>query len=662
MIPYREVSLAADKYKPVIEDYEIKVWNKGLITRIENDEVLPKSAAEDVLNWFPLGDRIELRRGRQLMGAEVAGVGLVTGFGVARRYDESGTERLFSSRDRKIEYYDDATDAWIESGANVLPAGASGEDVAFSPYNSITGSFMFASSPNSSIYKIPAANPASVVDLLSTDFRGKIKIAQSRMKLWDRKDANGGRDKTGLYGSYIDKDELADFTEILAEAAATGDGATLTFSGTLAFKAGFPKRTCMYVRITDGVEILTDDRDGNLVGNLGGTGTINYATGAYSVTFHTAPLNLAPITASYYWEDTTANGIADFSKSATRTAGQGFRFAQDEGGALQNVGTISGDDYCLHTVRTYKLTLGTDDTTATNLIYRVRAGIPNWRAVEESEDGLYYIHALDVAEPAIRLLKPSVLNIDALPKSISDNLNLSPYRFEKGVLREWGQYILAAGRESSETINNRCFFFHKVWKTWTITDFRLSDAISYKGQLVGGDSGSANRFVLFSGLTDEEVEIQNFYTLGKMNLGNSGIKVTNLMVLGGMIGPEQAIKAEISLDNGPFVEVGGSDVTDGAGVTTHHYAIEGTGDYVDQSASHTIGATLAGDELIGSISGGTDIELSPYRREFRINTDRYKFIRVRFSAVKVGYASVSDLVLKDNRFKGRTEPAKYVVN
>jgi len=40
----------------------------------------------------------------------------------------------------------------------------------------------------------------------------------------------------------------------------------------------------MYPSVTDGVETFVDDRDGNMVGNLGGTGTINYATGGGTAT------------------------------------------------------------------------------------------------------------------------------------------------------------------------------------------------------------------------------------------------------------------------------------------------------------------------------------------------------------------------------------------
>jgi len=65
----------------------------------------------------------------------------------------------------------------------------------------------------------------------------------------------------------------------------------------------------MYISVTDGTETFKDDRNGNMVGDLGGTGTVNYATGAVSVTFVTAPTNSQAITTTYYWEDSTSTGI-----------------------------------------------------------------------------------------------------------------------------------------------------------------------------------------------------------------------------------------------------------------------------------------------------------------------------------------------------------------
>lgn len=66
----------------------------------------------------------------------------------------------------------------------------------------------------------------------------------------------------------------------ISERAAIGNG-TATYNGTL---TGIPIVTGT-LQITDGAEIFTDNTDGTLSGNAGGTGTIIYSTGVWSVTF-----------------------------------------------------------------------------------------------------------------------------------------------------------------------------------------------------------------------------------------------------------------------------------------------------------------------------------------------------------------------------------------
>ncbi len=74
----------------------------------------------------------------------------------------------------------------------------------------------------------------------------------------------------------------------------TGDGGA-AYSGTLGL---FPI-TPGDLSITDGVETLQDNGSGVLVGDDGGSGTINYTTGAYSVTFNAVVAGGTAIEATY---------------------------------------------------------------------------------------------------------------------------------------------------------------------------------------------------------------------------------------------------------------------------------------------------------------------------------------------------------------------------
>jgi hypothetical protein len=697
----------------------LKNWDKGLVNRIEKESA-PRGSASDCLNWHFLGDRIELRRGQQLLGGETAEPERVTFVKTARRYD--GTEVLFWGYLRKFLYYDDATGASVEIGSDLLPVDASGEDVSSTLYQSLAGSFLLASSPNSSIYKIPAANPASAVDLQEDTYRGHIKAMLGRLALWNRKDKYGGGDKTGIYLSAIDKDSLADYPRTTAEDVGTGDGTERTFAGTLAFKAAAPKKTVHFMRFAGGIaspknisaitaassavvsatshglgvgdvvviqgvvgmtqinnligvvatapdadtvtldinstgfsayssdgtivkaELFVDDRSGGLVGSMGGSGTINYATGTFSVTFVLAVISGQNIVADYYTEDSTDEGIADFEKGDGTSIGDSQVFRQDDAGFAMGVASIGSDNICLHTHKAYNLRLISSED-MTNLIYRERLGVPNHRAWCATADGIYYVDVTDTKLPAIRILTPSNFGLVILPKPISDALDLSGYAFDKAVVFEWNEYLAVACRTNDETINNRLLLYHRVWKTWEIHDCRVSDMDSKAGALIAGDSGSANVFKLFAGLADQDAIIQNFVTLNDDTLGKEGVKDVRRMKVAGEIGDDQELEISYAPDNEPF---------------TVAATIRGDGSYVDQAQRKRVGNFALGEIIGGGQAEDDAIFASPYQLEFFVGTKRFQRIRLKFEAKQVGYCSVSEVAYVDMRDKGLRLPTKYV--
>jgi hypothetical protein len=371
----------------------------GVMNTVD-DQAIPHGAASAALNWLSMGDRIELRRGMQLLGDDY-GAGKVAGLHVARKAD--GTEIPYKKVGRKLFYYNSTTEAWVEVGSNLFPAAAESDHVSFANYNSLAGAQMFFSSPNSGFYKIMTANPGDYTDLTdgSKNFKGYINILFSRVRLWGRT-----ADPSGIYGSHIDNQQ---YTTVSAEALAS------VASGTLAFKGGGSKRTCFAVSITVTAsgEVFTDNYNGVLTGSLGHTGTINYTTGAFTTTASGAG------TADYQWEDSTDEGLGDFTKSSPRTAGQGFVFRQDDGGAAQTVEPYGDSDFCFHDKITYELKLTNTDTNATNLPFRDKVGVPNWRAAKGTGDGVYYIDITDKTDPQFRLMTLDALSSRVLPRSIS---------------------------------------------------------------------------------------------------------------------------------------------------------------------------------------------------------------------------------------------------
>lgn len=99
--------------------------------------------------------------------------------------------------------------------------------------------------------------------------------------------------------------------EDLAQVLATGNGTLKTFTGTV---TGAPLEPGS-VAVADGVETFADDGVGRLTGDADGTGTVNYKTGAISVTFNTAVVDETEI-------DLTASrkiaGVLDLDVDTTK--------------------------------------------------------------------------------------------------------------------------------------------------------------------------------------------------------------------------------------------------------------------------------------------------------------------------------------------------------
>lgn len=624
----------------LIPDFKISTFY-GLNTNIKDLKTLRPGISPDALNWITAGkegDHIELRRGQALLGQtrneDIDGK--ITGLGVGIRYD--GIEVPFYSHGRKVKYYDVDTDDTVEVGTDLLPTAASGEDVWFQAYQALAGSFMYLGSPNSGVYKIPVANPGNAVDQSVNDYRwGVFHVGQNRVFAGQRNGTTAGnQDKTGLYLSYIDKAQLSDYTQVTGETFGTGDGSTTTFTHTLS-SISAPK-TAMYPSVTDTVETFVDDRNGNMIGNLGGTGTINYATGEVSITFNTAPTNLQSITCSYYHETSTSTGILDFSGGDN---GQGKSFRQDDAAgnimAIFNLNTI---EYCFHLLKTWQFTGSLDDTESTNLPYR-NVGISYPRAACQTPDGIIFADLARPTEPKFRKLQvlQGTTNTTIEPQSLSDGLDLSPHAFDYCVAFRWGDYEIFCVQDKiasvSNTFNSIMYIRNVLSGAWDKLSYYASCLGEYQGTLIAGDPISNNVFTLFSGFDEDGDVIDNKWTTSDLDLGYPGLKNCRRMVIDGLIHTPQSYKVSLAYDGGPFTEI---------------KTIEGNGSYVDTGVNTYIGGPTIGSKVIG---GGGGVTAHPYEVDFPINSDKFMRVRVKVEALGIGYVSINSISFKDIRDKGR---------
>lgn len=624
---------------------EIKSFTFGVVNSLEPKSI-PVGSLSNALNFLTLGDKIELRRGTKILGTDQGVGGSVAGIGVGTKLDSSGTQVMFRKRKgtRKFEYYNETTDDWAETGSDACPTAAINDDFSFDIYQSQAGSQAFWSSPLSSIYKIMVANPEVITDLLSTVYRGYIRIKQSRMFLWNRNAASGSgrRDEQNIYNSYID---ARAYTTVTAEALAD------VASGTLAFKAAGAKRTCFGIAITHTAsgEILTDNRDGTLSGSVSATGTINYTSGVFTTTLAGAG------TADYQWEDTTNTGIADFSfASPIRVAGTGNIFLQGDGGPIMGVETYGDVEYCAHKHKTYALALSTTDTSATNLLFRDREGIPNWRAIKGTSQGIFYVNAIDPDNPKIKILTLQQGSTAVDGQVISQNLDLSGYTFDKSFIEEWDDYIVIGCRTDDSAINNRFILYHKIWKSFDIMDYWGYCSAIYNGVLVIGESITGNVVEVFSGFDDDGAAISGYAELNEWDLNYPGyLKACKKLQLEGDIGPDQVFDVKISLDGGVFSTVG---------------QIKGSGSYVDRSQRVSVGSLTLGRGEIGGGSSG--VEAYHYFHTISLRLGKFERITVKVergidadnsNAEGIGYFSLSTLRFFDIRLRSQKLPRPYRV-
>lgn len=115
--------------------------------------------------------------------------------------------------------------------------------------------------------------------------------------------------------------ELVPYIEVAAEQiGSAGNGTNKTFADTLAEAPVLPGSVTVSAEIGAGptLETFSDDGFGNLSSDGGGTGTVNYQTGAISVTFNTAPLNTKLANADYCNQ---LRGVLDTSHITTAESG-----------------------------------------------------------------------------------------------------------------------------------------------------------------------------------------------------------------------------------------------------------------------------------------------------------------------------------------------------
>jgi hypothetical protein len=612
------------------KEKEVTLFKYGTINEL-NAETLPAGSASASDNFLSLGDRIELARGQIALGDAETAAGHVDGLGTGT--DVDGNEYVYKYFGGRVRRYDSGADTW----GDVVDFGTpQAEDFLFTMGRTPAGAYLWGSSPNTGLVRINMANPDSYSDfygVASDVWRGYIKSATNALWMW----------QVNEFGSVFWRSHLGDdypYTAVAGEAYGTGAPPQTTFAHTAAHVLLVGRS----ISITDTVEVFTDDGNGVLTGDAGGTGSVNYTTGVCSITFAVAPTGGQAITMDYTYEVPYTNGLADFGyTSPTRVAGEGLFLAQyGDNSSIQNMHILDGKTYVGHQESWWDVELEPDDTDATNRMFREGTGMPSIRASVATGEGIYYVDDTNENEKVIRRMQFDKQGQKVRPVIISEQLDLSGYDFSDAAMVHYGEYIMTACRSSSDVNHNdTILLYNQRLDLWDEMDAFFRCFTVYNDSLYGGSSINGDVYEIFSGFDDDGSAILGTWTSNDWDMDSEELKKAKKLVVEGDMGTAQELIVEVSYDHGAFESIG---------------TIEGDSEYVDKSAGTSYGSRLYGTGPYGS---GESVTAYRYMRQFKINSDKFQTMRVRLRTESYGYLNIRGYIIKDIRDCGRRIPHKF---
>lgn len=655
----------------------------GIHTIPKSTEDIPVQAAADSIWWISTDWQIELTRGRTRLGAEETANGTVQGHWYG--YKADWTTVHFRKINTKIQYYNTTTGLWVD----IVTGLTSGAEYTFSPYQSLAGTFMYVTGVDwiYKIHTANPGNFASMYDS-TKNWKAKSLIATGRMIMWSLPNDKTGiygswidSQNSAVYTT-VTAEALSDtstgtlarispictitiaspwvvtltghnlaatspikfattgalptgitawttyyviaawLTANTFQFSTTSGGAAVNTSGTQSgvHTIVWP-RTVFGVTITDtsSAEVFTDNYSGVLTGSLGGTGTINYMTGAFTTSQSGAG------TVDYQWEMTNNKGVTDFSKSATRLAGEWFTFRQDEGwDAIQNITVHNGAYYSLKSRSAYRLTIDTTDLLASNIVFRKDIGMQYWRSSVTTGNGIIFMDTANREQPRLTILTPNAIGDNLEPVILAKQFDFSPYTWDMCAMETFGEFILFSGRTSDVSTNNRLFMYN--FRLWTIDilPYLAKTLVEIEGRMYIGDTTTENVYEIFTGFSDDELEIKNYWISWDDLFGTNRLKKVKRFRIKWLITPSQTLQVYMTLDGWTATLVG---------------TILGNGSYVDASSSYTIGANGIGQSIVGWESSAEDG--AEYLCELHISEWKFRKLAIKLVATWSGYVSVN---------------------
>jgi hypothetical protein len=351
------------------------------------------------------------------------------------------------------------------------------------------------------------------------------------------------------------------------------------------------------------------------------TGTINYTTGAFTVTGQTGAG-----TATYQWEDSSAKGVTDFSKSSTRLASEGFIVRQDQGGdAIKTVIPFDGAYFSFKVRSVYQFTLDAEDLNPTNELIRTDIGIKTMRSAIGTSTGIVFLNTGNPTRPMLNILRRNPVGDNFLTEPLFPQFKFNDFNYDSAVLESWDKYAIISARYDSSK-NNRLIMCDMMEKTVDIAPYGGSAFTKASGYLYMGDPNAQTSYEMFTGFDDMGLPVNNYWISSGDKYNTDVLKKVKKLRFRGQISPDQSVSVYLSTDSGDFQLVG---------------TILGSGDYVDYDASTAIGTVLMGGQPVG---GDDQITVYQFLMEVKIRFPKFRKRKIKFVANNIGYVSMQEIV------------------
>jgi len=412
-------------------------------------------------------------------------------------------------------------------------------------------------------------------------------------------------------------------------------------------KAGGTTRNCFGVQITitAGGEVYKDNFNGILTGSLGGTGTIVYATGVYTLS------NPGVGTANYQWENSNALGLTDFTHTATRLAGEGFVVSQDNGGdPIMSV--LIGQDgayYSLKQQSAYRFLMDETDLLPSNTVYYQNMGLPSKNAAVSTQKGIIFINASNPDKPEMTILQrntigndPENVGANIIPVVLFKGFKFSNYDFSDSFFDTYERYVIVSCKQQGSANNDRILLLNIEAGTVDISPYNARMfCTDLTANLFIGSPLSQSSYQIFNGFDDDGDAIQAYWISGSSKYGElkksrsvkwefiqESLKKFRRLRIKGLIDPNQSISVYVSYDDADFQLTG---------------VILGSGSYVDYTNPQAVGSNFIGQTQIG----GDDITNAyPYFVEIKFyHQPKFRKRALKFIPTGIGYfdfAFISD--------------------